>query len=153
MGILEHVEDQSDDEVEKLWGRSKIARLEQQKKAMADKQIMEDRGIRRYPFQGTCGICESWHEQVFAMILDMCEKCADRAAARWRDKKIYFAVICARPNKDYLNNRCQMCNKKSMMLMQVNIKMCRGIRCLRRVGKLDHFKNRPEKKIIRRNQK
>ena len=114
---------------------------------MDEKQSMERAGIHRYPYQGTCGICEGWHEQVFAIIIDLCRHCTQKAVIRWQDKKIYFKLISVKPNMGILKNRCQMCNRKDIIMNQVNIKMCHGARCLKRVGKLDHFKNRPEKKI------
>ena len=136
------MEDQSSDEYEgKYWSKRKEILLMQKKKALDEKQSMEDRGIHRYPYQGTCGFCESWAEMVYATIIDLCTKCTDRAVSALGDKKIYFKIVARKLNTDMKWRRCQACNRKDMIVTQVNIKACP--KCMRNLGKMDHVKNKP----------
>ena len=139
MGILEDVD--TDD----LWGKSRIAKLMQQKKAMEDKKKMEQMGWHRYVERGTCASCERTVEQVYATIIDICGKCRDTYFQAWADKKIYFKMIVPKPNIDWATGkvgvfRCQACNSKKAMLYQVNIKVC--IKCMNDIGRRDQRENK-----------
>lgn len=139
-------------EKEGLWGKSRMAKLMQAKKAMEDKKKMEAHGWSRNAERGTCGFCEQLHEQVYPTIIDVCEKCRDRATKAWTDKKIYFQIINVKPNIDMAimkirGVRCQACNNAGKTISSVNIKVCP--KCMNDIGKRDHVKNTSRDQEVR----